>query len=143
MNGNREVSYQLEWSVWREERRKGESASQPEGVSSLAIPRMARLLALAIRLDRQIREQAIRDYAEVARRGRVTRARVTQIMKLLDLAPDIQEEILFLAPGAGVNERKLRPVADTIHWDEQRRLFQKITGRPMESSSKAQRTNGA
>src|SRR3712207_3152134 len=33
---------------------------------------------------------------KVARLGHVTRARVTQIMNLLNLAPDIQEAILFL-----------------------------------------------
>ena len=38
----------------------------------------------------------VKDYAELARPGRVSRARMTQIMNLLMLAPDIQEEILFL-----------------------------------------------
>ena len=60
------------------------------------IPRIARLMALAIRFEGLLRDETIRDYAELARLGRVTRARMTQIMKLLDLAPDIQEQILFL-----------------------------------------------
>jgi hypothetical protein len=51
-----------------------------------------------------LRDETIRDYAELARLGRVTRARMTQIMKLLDLAPDIQEQILFL-PLTGIVER--------------------------------------
>ena len=83
-------------------------------------------MALAIRLDGLIREQSIADYAEIARRGRVTRARLTQIMKLLDLAPDIQEQILFLPLIKGLNERNLRPVVSRIDWHEQRRLFHKI-----------------
>lgn len=37
-----------------------------------------------------------RDYADLARLGHVTRPRLTQIMELFLLAPDIQEEILFL-----------------------------------------------
>jgi hypothetical protein len=45
-----------------------------------------------------LREETGRDYAELARLGHVTRARMTQIMKLLDLAPDLQEKILFLPP---------------------------------------------
>lgn len=94
------------------------------------IPRIARLLALAIRLEGLIREQTIRDYAAVARLGWVTRARMTQIMKLLDLAPDIQEAILFLPSGAGLNERNLRPICNQIDWDKQRRLFQQIISRP-------------
>ena len=34
--------------------------------------------------------------AELARLGRVSRARITQIMDLLMLAPEIQEEVLHL-----------------------------------------------
>jgi hypothetical protein len=94
-----------------------------------AIPRLARLMALAIRFDRLLRAEKFRDYAELAHLGRVTRARMTQIMKLLDLAPDIQEQILFLPNLKGLNERNLRPVVSRIDWNEQRRLFQKIMDR--------------
>jgi hypothetical protein len=54
---------------------------------------------------------------------------MTQIMKLLDLASDIQEQILFLPNITGLNERNLRPVVHTIGWNEQRRMFQKILDR--------------
>jgi hypothetical protein len=47
-------------------------------------------------------------------------------MKLLDLAPDIQEQILFLPPLKGLNERNLRHLVSRIDGREQRRLFQKI-----------------
>lgn len=53
-------------------------------------------MALAIRLEGSISEGIVADQAELARRGHVTRARLTQIMNLLGLAPEIQEEILFL-----------------------------------------------
>ena len=56
----------------------------------------------------------------------MTRARLTQIMKLLDLAPDIQEQILFSPLIKGLNERNLRPVVRRIDWREQRRMFRKI-----------------
>jgi hypothetical protein len=92
-------------------------------------PRIARLLALAIRFDRLLRAEQFRDYAELARLGRVTRARITQIMKLLDLAPDIQEQILFLPKLKGLNERNLRPIVSRIDWNEQRPMFQKIINR--------------
>jgi hypothetical protein len=91
-------------------------------------------MALAIRLDGLIREQSIADYAEIARRGRVTRARLTQIMKLLDLAPDLQEQILFLGPLPRLNERNLRPIVSRIDWDEQRSLFEELTGRSGEAA---------
>lgn len=55
------------------------------------VPRVSRLMALAIRLDRLIRDGVVTDQAELARLGHVTRARLTQIMNLLCLAPDIQE----------------------------------------------------
>jgi hypothetical protein len=93
------------------------------------IPRIARLLALAIRWEGLLREETIRDYAELARLGGVTRARMTQIMKLLDLAPDLQEQILFLPLIEGLNERNLRPITSRIDWDEQRRMFHRITDR--------------
>jgi hypothetical protein len=101
--------------------------SEPAG---RAIPRIARLMALAIRFDRLLRAEEFRDYAEIARLGRVTRARMTQIMKLLNLAPDIQEQILFLPTLKGLNERNLRPIVSRIDWNEQRRMFQKIVSIP-------------
>ena len=54
---------------------------------------------------------------------------MTQIMKLLDLAPEIQEQILFLPLVKGLNERNLRRIVSRIDWDEQRRLFQRIADR--------------
>ena len=62
------------------------------------IPRITRLLALAHHIQELIDTGQVKDLAEVARRGHVSRARVTQIMNLLLLAPDIQEKILFLPP---------------------------------------------
>ncbi len=59
------------------------------------MPRVARLMALALRFEQLIREGVVADYAELARLGHVTRARVTQIMNLLHLAPDIQEQVLL------------------------------------------------
>jgi hypothetical protein len=58
--------------------------------------------------------------------GGVTRARMTQIMQLLDLAPDIPEQILFLPHMRGVNERNLRAIVSRPDWREQRLLFQKM-----------------
>lgn len=112
-------------------RRRGQAtiagAPVPLPVSGKSrVPRVARLMALALRLDGLIRIGAIPDYAEVARRGRVTRARVSQIMKLIALAPDIQETILFLPPSTPLTERNLRRITGTVCWREQRRLFQEL-----------------
>ena len=79
----------------RKELREGKSLDTAP-VSSGRIPRLARLMALAIHFDDLIRAGEVADYAELARLAHVTRARVTQIMNLLMLAPDIQEAILCL-----------------------------------------------
>lgn len=118
MSGGQEVTYAFDFRP---------AKSQP--IVGDSIPRIARLMALTIRFQGLLREKKIRDYAELARRGRVTRARMTQIMKLLDLAPDIQEQILFLPPINGLNERNLRRIVSLIGWSEQRRMFQKFTDR--------------
>ena len=55
---------------------------------------------VAIRFERLIQAGAVADYAELARLGHVTRARITQIMNLRLLSPDIQERLLFLLPHA-------------------------------------------
>lgn len=68
--------------------------------------------------------------SELPRSGpNVTRARITHIMKLLHLAPDIQERILFPPLIPGLNERNLRPLFRPVDWNEQRLLFQKIMER--------------
>lgn len=99
----------------------------PPVVKPPKIPRVARLMALAIRFDRLIRDGHVRDQAELADLGHVTRARLSQIMNLLLLAPDIQEAILFLEPTAKgrdrIQERDLRPIAVVPDWREQRRLM--------------------
>ena len=92
------------------------------------IPRIARLMALAIRLEELVRDETVQNYAELAQLGRVTRARMTQIMKLLQLAPDLQEQLLFLPKIRGLNERNLRGIVHELDWSVQRPIFEKIIG---------------
>ena len=128
MSGNstagKELSYRFDFVDGRNGPRQSATAETQPTVA--AIPRIARLMALAIRFEGLVREERIRDYGELARVGSVTRARMTQIMKLLHLAPDIQEQILFSAEIPGLNERNLRPIVRRIDWSEQRRLFEKM-----------------
>jgi hypothetical protein len=101
-------------------------------VASSRVPRVARLMALAIHFDGLIRAGAVRDYAEIARLGHVSRARVTQIMNLLLLAPDIQEEILFLPSIERGREplhlRQLQPIAAAMSWKRQRKIWTRLCG---------------
>lgn len=92
--------------------------------------RIAMLVALAHRFDQLVRTGAVKDYAELARLGHVTRARVTQIMNLLHLAPDIQEYLLGLPAWSGIPERDLRPIAAEVRWDCQRALFRPHKEKP-------------
>ena len=84
-------------------------------------------MALAIRFDGLIRDGVVADQAELARLGHVTRARLTQIMNLLHLAPDIQEELLFLPRVERgrdpIQERQLRPIAAVPDWRKQRGMW--------------------
>lgn len=91
------------------------------------LPRVTKLMALAIRLDHLIRDGHVADQAELARVSHVSRARLTQIMNLLCLAPDIQEAVLNLPRTIqgrdAVTERDLRPIAGMVSWKEQRRAW--------------------
>ncbi|NPU98316.1 MAG: hypothetical protein HPY51_14040 [Candidatus Omnitrophica bacterium] len=77
--------------------------------------RISNLMALAIRFDGLVRRGKVRDCADLTRLGCVTRARITQIMNLFNLAPDIQEAILFLPQTVKgryrIREKEIRPIA--------------------------------
>ncbi len=77
-------------------------------------PRILRLMALAIHFDGLIREGVVKNYADLAQLGCVSRARITQNMNLLNLPPWKQEELLFLEGRAEVTERKTRLDASEI-----------------------------
>lgn len=110
--------------------RQGAGQQQDQQTSPGRVPRVSRLLALAMRFQDMIDRGEVRDFADLARLGYVTRARITQIMDLTLLAPDIQEEILFLPPtvaGADrVKERDLRPIAAVALWPRQRKMWAAI-----------------
>ena len=84
-------------------------------------PRLARLLALAHKLDGLVRNGTARNYRELAELGHVSPARLSQILVLLNLAPTIQEYILFLSAGEGgfITEAQLRNIARETRWDRQ------------------------
>jgi hypothetical protein len=122
-----EVHFQLR-NRGRKELRPGPDprAALPEG----RVPRVARLMALAIRLDGLVRSGAVKDHTELARLGRVTRARMSQILSLVNLAPDIQEELLFLPPVLHGRDplvlRDVLPITLQAGWRRQRRLWSAI-----------------
>ncbi len=94
------------------------------------LPKITRLMALAIRFERLLADSVATDYAELARLGHVTRARLTQIMNLRLLAPDIQEAILFLPSIHSGRDpvilRDLQAIALTVNWRQQRHLWKRL-----------------
>lgn len=88
------------------------------------VPRVARMLALAHHWRGLIRDGVVNDQAALSRLLGVSRARVTQVMDLLYLAPDIQEEILFLAPApvgcTPIRHRDVPRVTADPSWEGQR-----------------------
>jgi hypothetical protein len=88
---------------------------------------VARLLALAIHLEGQIRAGAVRDQTALARQLKVTQPRMTQIMNLTLLSPSIQRQVLALKDVKGkrdrVNERRLRRIAGEPCWSRQAEMW--------------------
>jgi hypothetical protein len=97
------------------------------------LPRVTRLLALAIKLQGMVDRREVRDYADLARLGYVTRARITQLMNLLNLAPDIQEAILLHSSTTHgrdpISERGLRELTAVVHWVRQRKMWRETLSR--------------
>jgi hypothetical protein len=90
-------------------------------------------MALALRFEQLVRTGVVADYTTLARLGRVSCARISQVMNLLQLAPDIQETLLFLPRverGAdSIVLRHLQPIAALLDWRYQRRLWRSLCGR--------------
>ena len=92
-----------------------------EAPAAPRIPRITRLMALAIKFQDMVDRGEVSDYADLARLGYVSRARLTQIMNLLLLDPTIQERILSSERpiGCQITERDIRLVVMNVHWQDQ------------------------
>jgi len=114
--------------VQRGHEKRFSTASPPSPVHRPA--RVALMLALAHKIKEAIARGEVHDQAEVARRLGFTRARLTHLLDLLLLAPDLQEQVLFLEAvdgGEPMSERVLRTVAHLRWWADQRQAFQILT----------------
>jgi len=111
-------------------RRALELGKAPVAPALGRVPRVSRLMALAIRFEKLVQSGAVSDYATLAALGQVSRARVTQIMNLLCLAPDIQEQILFLPRTERGRDpiilKELQRIAKKLNWRTQREKWQEI-----------------
>ncbi|AQT67963.1 hypothetical protein STSP2_01115 [Anaerohalosphaera lusitana] len=129
------ITRKLHFECGRRTKKKiavGEKPKRPKART----PRVSKLMALAIYFDKMLNDGHIKSMAEIARRGFVTRARMTQIMNLLLLAPDIQEEILCLPETTEgldpVSTKEAVSLASEPDWHKQREKWGESFGRNME-----------
>ena len=111
-------------------RRRPEPGQVPPPSPPARIARLARLMALARHVEELVRSGTLGSYAAAARLGQISRARLSQILGLVNLAPDLQEHLLFLeTPARGrpaLGLRQVLTVAAALNWDEQRRRWRHL-----------------
>ena len=115
----------------REERISCKGTTHAESLArSIGVPRISRLMAIAIHFENIMNAGVATDQLTLANLGNVSRARITQIMNLLNLAPEIQSEILGLTRSksitSGITERRLRPILETSNWSKQSALWRAV-----------------
>ena len=89
-----------------------------------SIPSLTKMLILAHQIHRAVESSPLTDYAEIARQIGVSRARVSQIVRLRMLAPQIQETILCEPEQvAHLFERQVRHIPGHPDATKQWRLF--------------------
>jgi hypothetical protein len=147
------VTIEKEIQVRRQARGRQELRSGAEPAVAIPdrgrVPRVARLMALALRFDGLLLSGRVRDQAELARLGHVTRARVSQILNLVHLAPDLQEAVLCLeggSRGADLLLADLQPLAHLTDWAAQRRRWRTLRrhhgARPADARRRAPGSDG-
>ncbi len=122
----RKIAFQSE----AHKRRDAARAVRVKLAQSGRIPRIAKLVALASRMQSMLESGEVECFQQLAELGRISQPRMTQIMSLLNLAPDIQEELLYLPEvlqgKAAIHERLLRPLTKELDWRVQRRMWARI-----------------
>jgi hypothetical protein len=92
-------------------------------------PRVVELLRKALEWQALLESGRVRNQADIAHQEGVTRARVTQVMALLRLAPEIQAHILSMPDEArrpAITERALRPISQMEDPPDQKAKFQEL-----------------
>jgi hypothetical protein len=97
-----------------------------------SIPRISRALAVAVHFQQMLERGEVRTYTDLARLAAVSKERISQLMMLNWLAPDIQDAVLRLPPTFGgrfaISETTLRRVAKRPEWGAQREMWDQLTG---------------
>jgi hypothetical protein len=111
--------------------RPARSMKREAAVDRGKLPRITEVLALALQFDDMIRRGVAKDHADLARLGCISKERISQIMRLVWLAPDIQQEVLTLPRTprgrCPFGEVALRGIASIMLWAEQRAAWARLT----------------
>lgn len=111
------VTRSVDFGIKRKERNKQAAADIGR------VPRIAKLMALAIRYDQMLNDGVVKSQTELAELLHVSQPRMTQIMNLLHLSPEIQEELLHAQDNKNgklsVHEHALREVTQLLIWNFQ------------------------
>jgi hypothetical protein len=125
-----ELHYRLALPRGRHSLRHDRASNQWTEPLSPQLPRVTRLMALAIRFEGLLTQHPELSYTDLARLSGVCRSRITEILNLLHLAPDLQERLLFLEPNPHgrdqIHEPALRRLSQIYDWNEQRHQFEGI-----------------
>ena len=100
---------------------------KPKAPREPKTPRVVELLRKAIEWHALLESGEASNQAAIARREGITRARVTQVMGMLQLAPEIQQHILSMPDAVRrpvISERALRPIAQLENAREQKARFE-------------------
>jgi hypothetical protein len=130
--GNLQVTVKMQPTIRQIQRspRKLAAVTTPT-VRQGSIPRIARALALAVYFQQMLDRGEVRTYSDLARLAAVSKERISQLMMLNWLAPDIQDAVLRLPPTFGgrfaISETTLRRVAKRPTWEEQREMWAHLT----------------
>ena len=109
------VRYKIKAKKRRPEKKP--DAPPPKKPATRPVSRAARMLALAHYVERLVEQGQVTSYADAARQLGVSRARMSQILNLLNLSPRVQRGLLLGL--LHVSERRLRDLAARAEWEGQ------------------------
>lgn len=98
-------------------------------------PLLRQNLVLAYQIQELFEKERAKNLGQVGQWLHMTHARISQIMNLLFLAPDIQEEILFSYEGkvSELTEHKIRKIPMEVNWTKQIEMWNETCKKPVNS----------
>ena len=91
-------------------------------------PRLRQSLILAYQVDQLIADGRAKDFSQAAQWLNITKARLSQIMSLINLAPAIQEEILLTdsLKLRKISVQQILPITAESDWNRQIYLWKAL-----------------